>query len=129
MKCLEQAWHLYVFQTHIRGERGHACGPPGSAVGGRVEGARPLYIWGPHSGRCRMLWYWLAILDFVFYLSGLPWGPPGIFGDKSEEDEKQDCAHIWSQIPNRAGAIGLSSPLRPDLAFLELRGAIWEGRP
>lgn len=45
--------------------------------------ARPLYIWGRDSGRYGVLFCGLEILDFVFYLSGLPSGPPGILDNES----------------------------------------------
>lgn len=75
-------------------------------IGWERERARPLNIGGagtlPGAGA-------VEILDSVFHLSGLPWGSPGIFDDESEEDKKQDSTHVWSQTPNRTGAIGPSS--------------------
>lgn len=76
---------------------------------------------GRASSRCVVPKSWVEILDFVFHFFGLRRGPPGISGDESEGDEKQDCAHIWSQTPPCAGAIGFSSLLWPDWIFLELK--------
>lgn len=54
------------------------------------------------AGTSRVLRCQLEMMDFVFFLSWLPWGVPGIFDDESEEDKKQDRTHIWNQTPNGA---------------------------
>ena len=53
-----------------------------------MERAHPLCVGGLDPAGCGVLWCWLEIMGFVFFLSGLPWGPPGIFGDESEADKK-----------------------------------------
>lgn len=79
-----------------------------------MERAHPLCVGGLDPAGCGVLWCWLEIMGFVFFLSGLPWGPPGIFGDESEADKKQDSTHFWHQTPEQAGAVGFSSPLWSD---------------
>lgn len=39
--------------------------------------------------------------EFCAFPLGAARGPPGIFGDYSEEGKKEDSTHIWSQTPNR----------------------------
>lgn len=99
------------------------------ALAGREIGksSSSVYV-GAGTSRCGALRCWSEILDFAFFLSGLPWDLPGIFDDESEEDKKQNCAHIWNQTPNGAGAIGLSSPLWPDRHSWKFEGAVWVGR-
>lgn len=79
MKCLEQAWPLCILDP-----RGDALTAHQGVLWMEEWGELALCIpGGGDSGRYGVLFCGLEILDFVFYLSGLPSGPPGILDNES----------------------------------------------
>lgn len=85
---------------------------------------------------CRMTWYCIEILHFVFYLSGLP-GVLLVFLLLGPEGMRMKTLPTCGVSPSSgAGAIVLSFPHWPGQAFLELggvrwvmMGAVWDRRP